>query len=306
MAGWTDSAFRQIIKKICPEIICFTELTSADAIIHKNKKTENMLKFDKSEFPLIVQLFGKNEEYFLEAGKQIEKLGAAGIDINMGCPAKKIIKSNYGSGLLNNPEEAFKIVNKLSKNLKIPVSVKMRTGFDQYDEKSFIEFVKRIESAGAKLITIHGRTKKQAYSGKSDWDPIYLAKKHLKIPVIGNGDIDSAKTAKQRLASQKYGVTLDGIMVGRASAGNPWILGEIYAKLHNKKYTAPKSIKQKLPLIIDHFNLCLRTQGQIVGLLEMKKHLGAYLKGFESSSKYRQNIMQAKKPETVLEILENL
>jgi tRNA-dihydrouridine synthase B len=306
MAGWTDSPYRQVVKKLCPEIICFSELISVDAIVHDNKKTLNMLKSGKSEFPLIVQLFGKNPDFFVEAGKKLEKMGAAGIDINMGCPAKKVTKASYGSALLKNTPLAFEIVKKLSKSLKIPVSVKIRIGYDKYDEKSFINFVKSLEKAGAKAITIHGRTKNQEFSGKADWEPIYTAKKHLKIPVIGNGDIDSDEAARKRLKDPKSQAILDGIMIGRAAFGNPWILAQTWAKLHNKKVTPAPSFHKKIPLIIAHFKLSLKIHGETLGLMEMKKHLSTYLKGFENSSKFRKEIMESKDPKAVLDILKNL
>lgn len=306
MAGWTDSAYRQIVKKLCPGIICFSELISVDAIVHGNKKTIKMLEFDKNEHPLIVQLFGKTPKFFVEAGKKLEKMGVAGIDINMGCPAKKVTKASHGSALLKDPTLAFEIVRQLANSLKIPISVKTRIGYEKYDEKNFLDFVKNIEKAGAKAITIHGRTKNQEFSGKADWDPIYSIKKYLKIPVIGNGNIDSPLIAKKRLKNPKYGVTLDGIMIGRASFGNPWILSQTWASLHGKKPTATPNFHQKIPLIINHLNLSLKIHGEVVGLMEIKKHLGAYLKGFENSSKYRKEIMESKNPKIILNILKKL
>lgn len=306
MAGYTDSAYRQIVKEISPEIICFSELTSIDAITRDNKKTLRMLDFDKSEKPLIVQLFGKTSEYFEEAGKRLEQFGFAGIDINMGCPVKKVVKAQQGSALMKNCELATEIVYKLSKAVKIPVSVKTRLGYSAYDEKFFIEFLKSLEEAGTKLITIHGRTAKQGFSGKADWNPIYLAKSILKIPVIGNGDITTPEIAKQRLKSPDGKITLDGVMIGRATFGNPWLLAEIHAKLHGLKYSPPRSMREKIPTIKKHFNLSIKILGPRIGLLEMRKHLAAYIKDIKNASFFRQKLIQAKTAEETLEILDEI
>jgi nifR3 family TIM-barrel protein len=306
MAGYTDSAYRQIAKNIAPEIICFSELTSIMAIQHSNEKTMRMLDFDKSENPLIMQLFGKTPEVFVEAGKRLEQLGIVGLDINMGCPVRKVVRSEQGSALMKKPELAAEIVHQLSKAVKIPVSVKTRIGYSKYDEESFTKFLKELESAGAKLITVHGRTTKQAFAGQAIWEPIYLAKKILKIPVIGNGDISSAEMAVERLKSPDGKITLDGIMIGRATFGNPWLLAESYAKLHNEKYKSPASLQKKVPLIKKHLKLSIKIQGDRLGLLEMRKHLVSYLRGVEKASYFRQKIVLAKTLAETLAILDEI
>lgn len=306
MAGYTDSAYRQIVKRLAPEVICFSELTSTDAISHNNEKTLKMLDFDQSEYPLIMQIFGKKAEFFVEAGKRLESLGIAAIDINMGCPARKVIYSEQGSALLKNPELAAEIVHKLSKSIKIPVSVKTRLGFDSYDPERLINFGKLLEQAGAKLITLHSRTTKQGYSGTANFEAIYLLKQNLKIPVIGNGDITSAEIAAEKLSNNDKSVTLDGLMIGRSTIGNPWLIAEIYAKLHGKKYSPPENLKEKIALIKDHFVLSIKTHGKKIGLLEMRKHLGNYIRGIENAGIIRQKIMAAKNETEVLEILGTL
>ncbi|MBT3864499.1 tRNA dihydrouridine synthase DusB [Candidatus Peregrinibacteria bacterium] len=298
MAGYTDSAYRQIVKSIAPETICFSELTSINAIGHNSQKTEEMLKFAEIEQPLIIQLFGKDPDFFVKAGKKLEHLKVSGIDINMGCPAKKVVCSEYGSALLNNPQLAGEIVNKLSKAIKIPVSVKMRIGYKTYDEQKFTEFVKILEQAGAQAITIHGRTTKQGYSGEADWAPIHLAKTLIKIPVIGNGDIDTPETAQKRLEN------LDGIMIGRATVGNPWLLREIHEKLHSEKPTkSPETLEQKLPTIKKHLHLAIKTYGEKIGILEMRKHLAGYISSIPGAKSLRVKLMQAPSEEEVLKIL---
>lgn len=323
MAGFTDSAFRQIVKGIEPNVVCFSELTSINGLLHDSARTLKMLKFSKRERPIILQLFGNKPEFFAKAGKILEKAGADGIDINMGCPVRKVTKENQGSALFKDPILAGKIVKALKKSVKIPVSVKLRIGYNAYDEKTFLKFIKTLEKAGADLLTIHGRTTKQGYGGKANFEPIYLAKKHLKIPVIGNGDINSAEKALASLTSPDGKIVLDGLMIGRASVGNPWILKEIYQKLHeskNKKnrtnkpkttpHTAPerplKTFKQKLPTIKKHLKLSLRLHGERTGLLEMKKHLGSYVSAFPNAAKHRIALLTAKTPEETLEILEKI
>lgn len=301
MAGFTDSAFRQIVKEIEPNTICFSELTSINGLLHDSARTLKMLKFSKEERPIILQLFGNKPEFFAKAGKILEKAGADGIDINMGCPVHKVTKENQGSALFKDPILAGKIVKALKKSVKIPVSVKLRIGYSTYDEKAFLKFIKTLEKAGADLLTIHGRTTKQGYGGKANFEPIYLAKKHLKIPIIGNGDINSAEKAEEMLKN------LDGLMIGRASVGNPWILKEIYKRLHGKKgLLKPKTFKQKLPTIKKHLKLSLKLHGERTGLLEMKKHLGSYVSNFPNAAKHRIALLTAKTPEETLKILSSI
>jgi len=336
MAGFTDSAFRQIVKSITPEVICFSELTSINAIQHNSEKTIKMLEFSEKEQPLIMQFFGNDIEAFIKAAQKLENLGSsAGIDINMGCPAPKITKNCYGSALLEHPETAAKIVEKLSKATSLPISVKMRIGYKSYDEEKFKKIVKLLEKAGAKAITIHGRTTKQGYSGKANFEPIYLAKEIVKIPVIGNGDITTVEEAINKLTSPDGKITLDGLMIGRATIGNPWILKDIYNALHEikqkpskksssivtsskisgktssstsvKTYTSTSlSFAKKLPTIKKHFKLALKFHGEKVGLLEMRKHLGSYISGIPNASIYRSEIFREDNPEKVMEMLEKI
>lgn len=307
MAGFTDSAFRQTVKSIIPEIICFSELTSINAIEHNSEKTLKMLQFSEKEQPLIIQFFGNNIEAFIKAAQKLESLGSsAGIDINMGCPAPKITKNFHGSALLEHPDKAAEIVEKLSKSTSLPISVKMRIGYNSYDEEKFKKMVKLLESAGAKAITIHGRTKKQGYSGKADFTPIYLAKEILKIPVIGNGDITSVEEAVNKLTSPDGKITLDGLMIGRATIGNPWILKDIYDSLHKKNTSTSLPFAKKLPIIKKHFKLALKIHGEKVGLLEMRKHLGGYVSGIPNASIYRSEIFREDHSAKVIELLEKI
>lgn len=288
LAGWTDSPYRQIVKKLTDGIVCFSELTSVDALHHKSAGTYRMLDWNPSEYPLIMQLFGKDAEFFVEGGKFLEEMGVAGIDINMGCPTCKITSNECGSALLRNPQLAAEIVYALSRAVSVPISVKTRLGYDCYDEKTFLNFCTGVRDAGAKLITLHGRTRKQAFSGIADWEPIYLAKNVLKIPVIGNGDIKSVDDAFARIGN------LDGVMIGRATLGDPWLIAEIAAAFRGEKYERPNTILEKLPLIREHFDLAVEVIGEKHGVNEMRKHLAAYLKGFQGASDFVHKIMQSK------------
>lgn len=299
MAGYTDSPFRQIVKQLAPNVICVTELISADGIKFKGKKTLDYMKFEESERPLIVQLFGKKPQFFAEAAQAVEKHKADGIDINMGCPARKVVGSMHGSALLKDPDLAEEIARTTVQATKLPVSIKMRIGFKEYDEKHFLDLIKRFEQAGIQSLVIHGRTTAQGFGGKADWKPIYLAKKTLSIPVIGNGDITSAEIAKKRLKK------LDGIMIGRATFGNPWIMAEIAAALEDKDYTPPQSLEEKIPLILEHSRLAIESKDRR-GLLEMRKHLAAYIKGFKDASKFRSRLVQVESYEDIEKIFKIL
>lgn len=299
MEGYTDSAFRQLIKEYAPGIICFTEFTSADALKYNSKKSIGKIGFEQSERPLIVQLFGKHPDHFVEAIKYVEESGADGIDINMGCPARNVIASQHGSALLKNPELAAEITNSVVQNTKLPVSVKMRIGFAHYDEEYFTNFCLNLEKAGAKSLTIHGRTTKQGYTGLANWDPVYKIKEKLKINVIGNGDVTSPEIALNKLKN------LDGVMVGRATFGNPLIMYEIY-----KAFYPDSPIIKKLPSWIEiaekHIRLSVEVKGEKKGMLEMRKHLAAYIKGFEGASKYRAKLVRVETEKEALKILKEI
>lgn len=309
MAGYTDSAYRQIVKSIEPNVICFSELTSINALEHSSKRTEKMLSYNEIEKPLILQLFGNDPEFFIKAGKKLEAAGASGIDINMGCPAKKVVCEDYGSALLKNPKLAGEIVKALSKAIKIPVSVKMRIAYSKYDEDEFINFIKTLEKSGVKALTIHGRTTKQGYSGEATFEPIYLAKSILKIPVIGNGDITSGEKALMRLKSPDGKITLDGLMIGRATIGNPWILKEICEAVSSKPdhfLASSLPFSKRLPIIKKHLKFALKLHGEKVGMLEMRKHLAGYISGIEGAKQTRMAIMQENDPKKVIKILEEI
>jgi len=286
MAGYTDTAYRQLIKGIEPRVICFTEFTSADGIVYESKNTLSQLDFNpKEEAPLVAQIFGKKPEHFTRAAAMLEKMGVHAIDINMGCPAKKVISSDHGSALLKDPCKAAEIVEATVRGTSLPVSVKTRIGADELNLPWFIQFCKDMENAGAQLLSIHGRTAKQMYTGLADWAPIYEVKKNVSVPVLGNGDIKSVADAREKLGN------LDGIMVGRGTMGNPWLMREIAADIFGEDYTPPSTYSEKLPFLLRHCELMVQSKGEERGMKEMRKHFVGFMKGFRNARAYRNEVV---------------
>lgn len=238
MDGYTDSPYRQIIKKIAPQTVVFSEFFSADGLVHSKDLQKKALTHNPNEYPLIIQIFGKDPEKFREAAKIIESYGITGIDINMGCPAKKVVKSGHGSSLMINRETAFKIVEEMAKAVRIPISVKTRLGWE--DSSLLIDFCKWLENAWASLISVHGRTYKQAFTGRADFTGIYELKQHLNIPVICNGDILSYDDGIRKVVhpeNRKWWYTKYGESEG-------WKLSES----DDKQYNNEQSERVFLPL----------------------------------------------------------
>lgn len=318
MAGVTDASYRQLIKRIAPEVIVYTEFLSTDAIHYGAKKTMEMIHFDPSlECPFIVQVFGKDPEHFLSAAKVIEQLGADGIDINMGCPAAKVVSSCHGSALIRNPDLAAELVHATKKAVKIPVSVKTRLGWEKIE--TLIPFCLKIIEAGAEALAIHGRRYCDKFSGVANWDPIYELKKAFPhMPIIGNGDIATAANAVAKIGN------LDGVMVGRGTFGNPWVMAEVCRALRNRQDTsqvetarravstadvsitpriASISFAEKIPLILEHCALAVRLKGEKRGMLEMRRHLASYVRGQPGAAEMRSRLVVAEKIEDVQAVL---
>ncbi len=301
MAGYTDTAYRRLIKGIEPRVICFTEFTSADGIVYESRNTLSQLDFNPNEErPLVAQIFGKKEEHFTAAAKILEEMGVDAIDINMGCPARKVISSDHGSALLKNPAKAAKIVEATVRGTSLPVSVKTRIGIDELNLPWFIEFCKDMEAAGAQLISIHGRCASQMYTGSANWEPIYEVKKNLNIPVIGNGDIKSLDDAIKKMGN------LDGIMVGRGTMGNPWLMREITAHFFDEKYSPPLTYSEKLPTLLRHCELMVESKGEKRGMKEMRKHFVGFLKGFRNARTYRNEVVHIETLAQAKKVLHNI
>ena len=300
MAGVTDASYRQIIKRLAPATIVYTEFLSTDALHYGARQTKEMLHFDPDiERPFIVQVFGKDPEHFLSAARIIEELGADGIDINMGCPAAKVVSSCHGSALIREVDLAQRLVDATKRAVSIPVSVKTRLGWES--PETLIPFCQKLIEAGADAFAIHGRTYHEKFSGRADWSPIYELKKHVTVPVIGNGDIFTAQDALDKIEN------LDGVMVGRGTFGNPWLMRDIAEAFRVGKAPQPTiaslSFPQKIPFILDHCELAVRVKGEQRGMLEMRRHLASYVRGIEGASTLRERLVRVEKLQEVKDIL---
>lgn len=279
MAGVTDLSFRKICKKYGnPGLVC-TEMISSKGLFYNDKKTEQFLELNEEKRPIAIQIFGNDPSVMAEAAKKVE-LYADIIDINMGCPAPKVVKNGDGSKLLLNPELIGDIVQEVVKTVEKPVTVKMRKGWDKNNINA-VEVAKIIEQAGASAITIHGRTREEYYSGRADLDIIKQVKESVNIPVIGNGDIKSIEDANKMF---EY-CNVDGIMIGRATIGNPWIINDII-----KGEKREISNEEKLKVLKQHIELAVAEKGEYIAVREMRKHICWYIKNLKESSKIREKI----------------
>ena len=300
MAGISNISYRKIIKDMDAGLI-YSEMISNMGIVYNNKKTINLLKINDYERPIAIQIFGNDIDSFVKAAIFVEKnVHPDIIDINMGCPVPKIaLKSQAGASLLKNPKKIYDIVKNVVDNTKTPISVKIRSG---WDEKSInaIEVAKMIEKAGASLICVHGRTRNQGYSGKADWDIIKKVKEAVKIPVIGNGDIKSIYDAKKRLEETK----VDAIMIGRAALGNPWFIKECVEYIENNKIINRPNYNEILDMIITHFNLLKENSSLNQALLEIKSHSLWYIKNLPNSKIYKMKLCQIKSENELKQIIQ--
>ena len=299
MAGISNSAYRRIIKEMGPGLI-YAEMVSDKAITFGSKKTIDMLYMTESERPISQQIFGSDKKSFVEAAKFIyENMHPDIIDINMGCPVPKVaISSQAGSALLKDPDKVYEIVKAVKESVPIPVTVKIRSGWDA-NSKNATVIAKKCEEAGADAIAIHARTRSQGYSGKADWNMIKQVKESVSIPVIGNGDIFSCYDAKRMLDT----TGCDFVMIGRGSLGNPWLIKECVEYLENG--TIPKEVRfeEKIDMIKKHLNLLRETKNDKVALLEIRTHIAYYLKGLKNSSELKNMIFKTKSFEEIEALL---
>lgn len=290
MAGITDLAFR----KVCKENNCGlveTEMVSAKAVYYNDEKTMKMLNMEGEKRPVSIQIFGNDPEVMMAATKILDGKSEL-VDINMGCPAPKVVKNGDGSKLLLDLDLVEKIVKSVVSVSKVPVTVKMRTG---WDENTIVaeEAAKIIEKSGASAITIHGRTRSEFYSGKANLDLIKRVKEAVNIPVIGNGDVIDGISAKEMF--EKTGV--DGIMIGRGTLGNPWIFKHIIHYLETGENLPSESNEEKLATIIKHFNLLLEEKGEYTAVREIRKHAAWYVKNMKDASKFKCEVNKIEKAE---------
>ncbi len=282
MAGITDLPFRSICKEFGPGLT-YTEMVSSKALYYNDEKTKRMLKLSKQDRPIAVQIFGSDLQAMGYAADYVSNIADI-IDINLGCPAPKIVKNGDGSRLLLNLELVGKIVKEVVKNSKVPVTVKMRTGWD-LENIVAIEAARIIEAEGASAITIHGRTREEFYSGIADWNIIKKVKEQVKIPVIGNGDIKTKEDALKIFEQ----TNVDGIMIGRAALGKPWIFKEIIEYLQGKEITQIEKMEQ-LNIILKHINLQVQEKGEETAVKEMRKHISWYIKNMRNATEIREKI----------------
>ena len=301
MAGISNSAFRRIVKEMGAGLI-YAEMVSDKAIIYDNEKTKQMLYLTEEERPIAQQIFGSDIESFTESAKIVyEQMKPDIIDINMGCPVPKIaIKSQAGAALLKNPDKIKKIVKSVVQAVPCPVTVKIRSG---WDEKSInAKLVAKIcEEAGASAITIHGRTRKQGYSGNVDLDIIKEVKESVNIPVIANGDIKDIESAKKMLEYTKC----DAIMIGRATLGNPWLIKKLVTYFEENIILPDPTYEEKINMALKHLSYLTDLKNEKVAILEIRSHMAWYLKGLKDSGPIKNAINQAKTIEEIKKILNN-
>lgn len=282
MAGVTNRPFRMICKEYGVGMVC-TEMASSRAMFHNDAKTERLLNTDGEKRPISMQIFGSDEESMAYAAKYVSKIADI-VDINMGCPAPKVVKNGDGSKLLLDLEKAEKMLQAVIHNSDVPVTLKIRKGWDKENIVA-VEIAKIAERAGISAITVHGRTRSEFYTGTADLDIIKKVKESVKIPVIGNGDVINGESAKRMF--EYTGV--DGIMIGRGSFGRPWIFKEILEYLESGKKMQEPSNDEKLQVIKKHIDLAVEEKGEIA-IKELRKHIAWYTKNLKNSSEFRNAI----------------
>ena len=300
MAGVTDLPFRLLCSRQGVGLCCM-EMVSAKAILYKNKNTESLLEIHKDEGPVSLQLFGSDPKILSEMAKKIEERPFSVLDINMGCPVPKVVNNGEGSALMKNPKLVEEIVSSVVKAVQKPVTVKIRKGFDE-EHVNAVEIAKIAEAAGAAAVAVHGRTREQYYAGEADWEIIAKVKEALTIPVIGNGDVTDGQSA-ERLLTQ---TGCDGVMIGRAARGNPWIFSQVAAYLEDGTVLPKPDIEEVKKTILEHARLQLETKGEYTGIREMRKHVSWYTTGYPNSARLRQVVNLTENFEELCALVESL
>ena len=302
MEDITDPSFRYICKKYGADVM-YTEFISSDGLIRDGKKSLIKLDISDTERPIGIQLYGHITEAMVEAAKIAESVNPELIDINFGCPVRKIASRGAGAGMLLNIPLMLEMTSAIVRSTHLPVTVKTRLGWDE-NSKNIVEIAEMLQDTGIEALTIHGRTRNQLYKGTADWTLIGEVKNNprMKIPIIGNGDITSPEIAKNMFDT--YGV--DGIMIGRASVGKPWIFKHIKHFILSGEILPEPVLEEKVDIAIEHFKKSLEWKGEVVGILEMRRHLSNYFKGLPHFKKTRLRLLTSVSPGEILDILEEI
>jgi nifR3 family TIM-barrel protein len=295
----TDSSFRNICRAHGADMV-YTEFVSSEALIRSALKSSNKMLFDEAERPVGIQIFGNSIDAMRNAALLAEQNNPELIDINFGCPVRKVAMKGAGAALLKDIPLMTAITREVVKAVKIPVTVKTRLGWDE-SEKVIVDVAERLQDVGIQAITIHGRTRAQMYSGVADWTLIGEVKNNprMRIPVIGNGDIDCAQKASEMFT--KYGV--DAIMIGRAAIGNPWIFGQVKEFLRSGNFIAPPELEERISVCLAHLSLAIQKKGEHKGIIEMRKHYAGYFKGLPGFKKIRMQILTLNNFSDIQEVL---
>ncbi len=299
MAGVTDLPFRLICKeKGCGML--YTEMINAKALCYDDENTKKMLKIKPEEHPVAVQIFGSDPEFMGKAASIMNEYNNEILDINMGCPAPKVIKNGDGSALMRNPKLAEQVLSAVVKNSIKPVTLKIRKGWDDQNVNA-VEIAKIAEACGISALAIHGRTREQFYSGTADWDIIRQIKETINIPVIGNGDVFEVQDAKRLLET----TNCDAILIGRGSQGNPWIFKRVDHYIRTGEILPEPTLEEKVNTAKKHMSLAIEEHGEYIAVREMRKHLGWYLKGLKGSARVRDEINKIENYEGVIKRLDD-
>jgi tRNA-dihydrouridine synthase B len=300
MAGVTDLAFRLLVKEMGCGLV-YSEMVSNKGLLYKNENTADLLATDPRERPAAMQIFGSDPKCMAEAAKMVTAGGADIVDINMGCPTPKIVKNGDGSALMQKPELAYRIMNEVCQAVDVPVTVKFRSGWDDTSLNA-VEIARLAQKAGIAAVAVHGRTRAQFYAGKADWNIIKEVKESVSIPVIGNGDVRSPEDAKNMLDF----TGCDGVMIGRAAEGNPWIFRQVVNYLATGEIVPPPTLEERLSVIKQHLEMLISYKGEYIGIREMRKHGAWYTKGLPYAAELRLKFNQACTRQDFLDILENM
>ena len=300
MAGVSDLPFRLLCSEQGAGLVCM-EMVSAKAIAYRNRNTEKLMETDPREHPVSLQLFGSEPDLMAEIAAQIEDRPFDILDINMGCPVPKIVGNGEGSALMKNPKLIEEIITKVSRAIQKPLTVKFRKGFDD-DHVNAVEIAKIAEASGAAAVAVHGRTREQFYSGTADWEIIRQVKEAVSIPVIGNGDVDSPEKAKALLDA----TGCDGVMIGRAARGNPWLFRRVVEYLENGKLLDKPSKEEVKAMMLRHARMQVECKGDYTGIREMRKHISWYTTGLPGSAKLRGRINSVESLTEMEELLQEM